>query len=68
MRNDVRELRTERAPTRDLAVALKVSRQTVNATETGRYLPSPPGNELARFFGNAGRGAVPGTTRALWGV
>ncbi len=53
MRNDVRELRTSKGLRQeDLAVALKVSRQTVNAIETGRYLPSLPlAIELARFFG-----------------
>ncbi len=53
MRNDVRELRTRKGLRQeDLAVALKVSRQTVNAIETGRYLPSLPlAIELARFFG-----------------
>jgi putative transcriptional regulator len=35
----------------ELAVALGVSRQTVNAIETGRYLPSLPlAFGLARFF------------------
>jgi len=49
----VRELRTGRGLRQeDLAKALKVSRQTVNAIETGRYLPSLPlAIELARFFG-----------------
>ena len=53
MRNSVRELRVERALRQeDLARALKVSRQTVNAIETGRYLPSLPlAIALARFFG-----------------
>ena len=53
MRNDVRELRTTRGLRQeDLAKALKVSRQTVNAIETGRYLPSLPlAITLARFFG-----------------
>ena len=53
MRNDVRELRTERGLRQeDLAKALKVSRQTVNAIETGRYLPSLPlAFALARYFG-----------------
>ena len=36
----------------DLAKALKVSRQTINAIETGRYLPSLPlAIALARYFG-----------------
>ncbi len=53
MRNDVRELRTDRGLRQeDLAKALKVSRQTVNAIETGRYLPSLPlAFALARYFG-----------------
>ena len=53
MRNDVRVLRTARdLRQEDLAKALKVSRQTVNAIETGRYLPSLPlAIALARFFG-----------------
>ncbi len=53
MRNDVRELRIERELRQeDLARALRVSRQTVNAIETGRYLPSLPlAIAMARFFG-----------------
>jgi putative transcriptional regulator len=53
IRNDVRELRTAKGLRQeDLAKALKVSRQTVNAIETGRYLPSLPlAITLARFFG-----------------
>ena len=53
MRNDVRELRTARnLRQEDLAKALRVSRQTVNAIETGRYLPSLPlAIALAHFFG-----------------
>lgn len=52
MRNDVRELRAERSLSQaDLAKALAVSRQTINAIETGRYLPSLPlAIALARFF------------------
>lgn len=55
MRNDVRELRTARGLRQeDLAKALKVSRQTVNAIETGRYLPSLPlAITLARYFGTS---------------
>lgn len=35
----------------DLGVALGVSRQTINAIETGRYLPSLPlALGLARYF------------------
>ena len=53
MRNDVRELRSARGLRQeDLAHALQVSRQTINAIETGRYLPSLPlAIALARFFG-----------------
>jgi putative transcriptional regulator len=53
VRNDVRELRTGRGLSQaELATAVGVSRQTVNAIETGRYLPSLPlAIALARFFG-----------------
>lgn len=43
MRNRLRELRAERGwSQQDLAARLKVSRQTVNAIENGRYDPSLP--------------------------
>ena len=43
MRNRVRELRTSREYSQGaLAEELGVSRQTINAIETGRYLPSLP--------------------------
>ena len=50
--NDVRELRTERGLSQgDLAQEMKVSRQTINAVENGRYTPSLPlAIALARFF------------------
>jgi putative transcriptional regulator len=50
--NDVRALRTGSGLRQeDLAKAMKVSRQTINAIETGRYLPSLPlAIALARFF------------------
>ena len=53
MRNDVRELRTDKGLRQeDLAKAMRVSRQTINAIETGRYLPSLPlAIALARYFG-----------------
>ena len=53
MTNEVRALREERGLNQgQLAVELRVSRQTVNAIETGRYLPSLPlGFAIARFFG-----------------
>jgi putative transcriptional regulator len=52
MHNDVRELRAERGLSQgDLAREMKVSRQTINAVETGRYTPSLPlAISLARFF------------------
>lgn len=55
MINLVRELRTGRALSQaDLAQAMRVSRQTINAIETGRYLPSLPlALQLARFFSTA---------------
>jgi putative transcriptional regulator len=53
MRNEVRERRAERGLRQeDLAHDMKVSRQTINAIETGRYLPSLPlAIALARYFG-----------------
>jgi putative transcriptional regulator len=43
MNNRLRELRTERRWSQaDLADRLDVSRQTINALETGRYDPSLP--------------------------
>jgi putative transcriptional regulator len=52
MRNRLRVLRAERGWTQaDLAVALEVSRQTVNAIETGKYDPSLPlAFRLGRLF------------------
>jgi len=53
MTNVVRTLREARGLSQgQLAQELRVSRQTVNAIETGRYLPSLPlAFALARFFG-----------------
>ena len=53
MRNGVREVRSGRGLSQgDLADALGVSRQTINAIETARYTPSLPlAIALARFFG-----------------
>ena len=52
VKNVVKALRTEKGLSQaDLAVAMGVSRQTVNSIETGRYLPSLPlAISLARFF------------------
>ena len=52
VRNDVRERRLARGLSQaQLAVALDVSRQTINSIETGRYVPSLPlALRLARFF------------------
>lgn len=51
--NEVRAFRTERGLSQGkLAEAMGVSRQTINAIETGRYTPSLPlAIALARFFG-----------------
>jgi putative transcriptional regulator len=53
MTNVVRELREARGLSQgQLAQELRVSRQTVNAIETGKYLPSLPlAFALSRFFG-----------------
>jgi putative transcriptional regulator len=52
VRNDVRLLRSSRELSQGaLGSALGVSRQTINAIETGRYMPSLPlALGLARFF------------------
>ena len=52
MRNDVRELRLAAGLSQAaLAEALRVSRQTVNSIETGRYDPSLPlAISIARHF------------------
>ena len=54
VRNDVRALRNDKGLSQgDLGEALGVSRQTVNAIETGRYSPSLPlAIQIARFFGS----------------
>ncbi|HEX7243656.1 MAG TPA: helix-turn-helix transcriptional regulator [Longimicrobiaceae bacterium] len=53
MKNRLRVLRAERSWTQaDLADRLDVSRQTVNALETGKYDPSLPlAFRIARVFG-----------------
>lgn len=52
MKNRLKVLRAERDWTQaDLAEALEVSRQTVNAIETGKYDPSLPlAFKMARLF------------------
>ena len=51
--NTVREQRTARGLSQaSLGTAVDVSRQTINAIEMGRYLPSLPlAFALARYFG-----------------
>ena len=53
MKNRLKVLRAERDWTQaDLAARLEVSRQTVNAIETGRYDPSLPlAFRIAELFG-----------------
>lgn len=55
MRNDVREIRSARALSQsELADSLGVSRQTINAIEAGRWMPSLPlAIAIARFFGRS---------------
>lgn len=52
MENEVRKLREADGLSQgDLAARLRVSRQTVNSIETGRYLPSLPlALAIGRFF------------------
>lgn len=52
MKNRLRDLRSERSLSQaDLATQLGVSRQTVNAIETGKYDPSLPlAFKLAEVF------------------
>jgi putative transcriptional regulator len=53
MKNRIRVLRAERGWSQaDLATRLDVSRQSVNAIETGKYDPSLPlAFRIARLFG-----------------
>jgi len=53
MRNRLRELRAERGWSQQfLAEQLEVSRQSVNAIETGKYDPSLPlAFKISRMFG-----------------
>jgi putative transcriptional regulator len=53
MLNRIRELRAGRGLSQaELAKAMEVSRQTINAIETERYTPSLPlALSLARYFG-----------------
>jgi putative transcriptional regulator len=53
VQNRVRELRTSREHSQgELAQELGVSRQTINAIETGRYLPSLPlALRIGQLFG-----------------
>ena len=55
MNNCLRELRAEQAWSQaELAERLDVSRQTVNAIETGKYDPSLPlAFKIARLFGRS---------------
>ncbi|SEI64469.1 helix-turn-helix transcriptional regulator [Frateuria terrea] len=55
MKNQVRELRGDRGWSQaDLAERLDVSRQTINAIETGKYDPSLPlAFKIARLFGQS---------------
>ncbi len=55
MHNEVRELRAQRGLSQGaLGELLGVSRQTVNAIETGKYDPSLPlAIRLARLFGRS---------------
>jgi len=52
MKNRIAELRSDRAWTQaDVAVRLGVSRQTINAIETGKFHPSlPVAFRIARLF------------------
>ncbi|HMW47928.1 MAG TPA: helix-turn-helix transcriptional regulator [Cellvibrionaceae bacterium] len=55
MRNNLKDLRSARGWSQaELAEALQVSRQTINAIETGKYDPSLPlAFKIAAIFGLA---------------
>jgi putative transcriptional regulator len=55
MKNRIRAIRAEREWSQaEVAVRLKVSRQTVNAIETGKYDPSLPlAFRIAKLFNRA---------------
>jgi putative transcriptional regulator len=63
MKNRLKVLRAERDWSQaDLADRLDVSRQTVNALETGKYDPSLPlAFRIARLFESRIEGHLPGT-------
>ena len=53
MKNKIKVLRAERNMTQaDLAIEVEVSRQTINAIETGKFDPSLPlAFKISRLFG-----------------
>jgi putative transcriptional regulator len=53
MKNRIKVLRAERNMTQeDLAIEVRVSRQTINAIEKGKFDPSLPlAFKISRFFG-----------------
>jgi len=53
LKNSIRELREKRGLTqKELADAMRVSRQTINSLETGKYNPSVMlAYKIAKFFG-----------------
>jgi len=58
VRNDLRTLRTGLGLSQaDVSAAMGVSRQTINALETGRYQPSLPlAMKLANYFASTVEG------------
>ncbi len=60
MKNAIRDLRARQSLSQaELAKAMQVSRQTINAIETERYTPSLPlALALARYFEIDGGGDV----------